>query len=68
MVRVFGPAIAKASVPRLFDVLTGSSLMFLFCHCRDTAGSPCSPNSGKGAALLDFLYYFDEIIPRTQRL
>jgi hypothetical protein len=39
VVRVFGPDIANATVPRLFDCVTGSSLIRFFSHWACVAGS-----------------------------
>ncbi len=43
LVRVFGPAVAKTSVPFLFDTRTGSSFRLEFRHLAFAAGS-LSPN------------------------
>ena len=39
-----GPAVAKTSVPRSLDTLTGSSLMFALRYLALSAGSPARPN------------------------
>jgi hypothetical protein len=44
VVRVSGPAVAKVSIPRLFDCVTGSSGILASRHTRFTAGSPLMPN------------------------
>jgi hypothetical protein len=44
VVRVSGPAVAYAMVPSVFDISTGSSFKFRFCHAAETAGSPAIPN------------------------
>jgi hypothetical protein len=44
VVRVSGPAVAKVSMPRLFDWLTGSSGIRASRHTWFTAGSPLIPN------------------------
>ena len=43
-VRAPGPAVAKTSVPRSLDTLTGSSLMFALRYLALSAGSPARPN------------------------
>ena len=43
-VRVLGPAVAKVTVPRRFDSLTGSSLMLALCQAAATSGWPWMPN------------------------
>ena len=42
--RVLGPAVAKAMVPRVLESLTGSSLMLRLSQGCETAGSPAMPN------------------------
>lgn len=44
VVRVFGPAVANTSVPRLLLPITGSSLMLAFIQTLFTAGLAFKPN------------------------
>ena len=44
LVRVFGPAVAKTTVPRVLLIFMGSSGRAAFSHAALTAGSPCMPN------------------------
>ena len=44
VVRVPSPRIAKVSVPRVFEVMTGSSGIVAIVQLACTCGSPCMPN------------------------
>eukprot|EP00977_Amphora_coffeiformis_P002540 scaffold482_cov266-Amphora_coffeaeformis.AAC.3 len=44
VVRLFGPAVAKTTVPRALVTLTGSSFKFCPRHLAWTVGSPLMPN------------------------